>query len=215
MAPVKWPSLVIFRVRVRTPVFGPNPVRKALGPPVRCHRPNLVERVFLRNRPKFLRFGNNFGSLGRYLCPRTGLQSAKVPDQRLTFGGPVGASPYNVNLGRLQTWSPSSCFCIAARRWPLPFSSRAFSINYCDDERRESSIRVHIGAREKAPLSPLEMQIPASSLIAGVQPGRKCKESIVTKEGMIPYKDWVGAVDRPIDRLIDEMTNWPTDRLID
>lgn len=79
-------------------------------------------------------------------------------------------------------------FCIGGLTLAVALLFPSFLYHYCEDDRRDSSFKVLLG-EEKPPASPLEMQIPASSLIAGVQPERKSKEAIVTKEGMVPYSE--------------------------
>lgn len=155
-----------------------------LGRPRRRRCTSIWWKVFVWIGANFLIFGI-IGVLVGYLVPQKPIFIGKVADH--VYLEDRSALAYNFNLDVCKLVG-LILFCIGGITLAIALLFPSFLYHYCDDDRRETSIKVHIGG-EKPPLSPLEMQIPASSLIAGVQPGRKSKESVMTKEGMIPYKD--------------------------
>ncbi|KAK2154515.1 hypothetical protein LSH36_266g00002 [Paralvinella palmiformis] len=155
-----------------------------LGRPRRRRCASIWWKVFVWIGANFLVFGI-IGVLVGYLVPQKPIFVGKVADH--VYLEDRSALAYNFNLDVCKLVG-LILFCIGGMTLAIALLFPSFLYHYCDDERREASIKVNLGG-EKPPLSPLEMQIPASSLIAGVQPGRKGKESILTKEGMIPYKD--------------------------
>jgi hypothetical protein len=80
-------------------------------------------------------------------------------------------------------------FCIGGLTLAAALLFPSFLYHYCEDdrERKEESIRIHVG--DEKVKSPVEMAVPTSSMVTEVQPSRKNLESVVTREGMVPMDD--------------------------
>lgn len=80
-------------------------------------------------------------------------------------------------------------FCLGGVTLAMALLFPSFLSHYCDEDGKDDSIRVTIGNEEKLPLSPIEMTIPATPKIKNIQPDRSGTESVVTKDGMVRFKD--------------------------
>jgi hypothetical protein len=141
-------------------------------------------KVFVWIGANFLIFGI-IGVLVGYLVPQKPIFIGKLTDHVYLEDRTALAYNYNLDVCKLVGLI---LFCIGGLTLAVALLFPSFLYHYCEDDRKDSAFKVKLGG-EMSATSPLEMQIPASSLIAGVQPERRVKEAIITKEGMLPYKD--------------------------
>ncbi|KAL3869979.1 hypothetical protein ACJMK2_042598 [Sinanodonta woodiana] len=80
-------------------------------------------------------------------------------------------------------------FCVGGMTLAMALLFPSFLNSYCDEDVADDTFKVRLGEEEKPPLSPVEMTIPATSKVKGVQPTRTTPESIATGEGVVEYKD--------------------------
>ena len=134
----------------------------------------------------FLIFGI-IGVLVGYLVPPRPVIVGKI-NERLTIVDRK-ADVFNFNLDVCKLVG-LILFCIGGLTLTVALLFPSFLYQYCDDEnRRDSSFRVRMAEDDDTPRSPLEMSIPACSMLSNVQPERKADESIVTQEGMVSIKE--------------------------
>ena len=143
-------------------------------------------KVFVWIGANFLVFGI-IGILVGYLLPQKPILIGKVVGTDNVYLEDQSALSYNYNL-EICKLVGLILFCIGGLTLAVALLFPSFLYHYCEDDRKDSAFKVKLGT-DNSMKSPLEMQIPASSLIAGVQPERKDKESTVTKDVLFPYRD--------------------------
>lgn len=79
-------------------------------------------------------------------------------------------------------------FCLGGVTLAMALIFPSFMTNYCDDDVTEDPIKITVKDEEKMPLSPMEMTIPATSNVKGVQPLRKVAEAIVEQDKEVLVK---------------------------
>lgn len=159
-------------------------------------------KVFVWIGANFLVFGI-IGVLVGYLVPQRSIfkDDLKLADDVKVLDR--GAIEFNYTLYVFKLVG-LVLFCIGGLTLAVALLFPSFLYHYCevydDRERRGESDPIRVSApggsggggseeEEKPPLSPLEMQVPTSSHITGIQPDRKPQESIVTQEGMYKYTE--------------------------
>ena len=90
-------------------------------------------------------------------------------------------------------------FCVGGVTLTLALLFPSVSFHCMDDDRRgydaaDASFRVMSDAapgpgEEKPPTSPLDDSIPTTGKVSNVQPDRRLDEAVVTRHGVVPYKD--------------------------
>lgn len=151
----------------------------------RHHCTSIWWKVFVWIGANFLVFGV-IGVLVGYLVPQRPIIVGAIGDNIKIMD--KQAIPYNFNLDICKLVG-LILFCIGGLTLTVALLFPSFFYHYCDDDRRDGAFRVSVDAMEKAPLSPTDRNIPASSKLTNVQPERKNQEAIVTQEGMMPYQE--------------------------
>ena len=145
-------------------------------------------KVFVWIGANFLIFGI-LGVLIGYLVPQkpiiigSAAQNVDIVDRQ--------AIAFNFNLDVCKLVG-LILFCIGGMTLTVALLFPSFLYRYFEDDRYASEgfrVRVSNEYHDEPPLSPVEKSVPVSSLVKSVQPDRKEEESIVTKEGMVPYQD--------------------------
>jgi len=154
-----------------------------LGGPRRRRCTSVWWKVFVWIGANFLLFGV-IGVLVGYLVPQKPIFIGKLTDH--VYLEDRSALAYNFHLDVCKLVG-LILFCIGGLTLAVALLFPSFLYQYCEDDRKDVSFKVNMS--DKPVRSPLEMQIPTSTLISGVQPMRKQKEAILTKEGMLPYSD--------------------------
>lgn len=140
-------------------------------------------KVFVWIGANFLIFGI-IGVLVGYLVPQRPIFSSLTNNVEVVDNEAV-AFNFNLDVCKLVGLI---LFCIGGLTLAAALLFPSFLYQYCDEDRREDSFKIHIGETE--PLkSPVEMLVPAYSKVTEVQPHRKNNESVATKEGMVTYED--------------------------
>ncbi len=144
-------------------------------------------KVFVWIGANFLIFGI-VGVLVGYLVPHRQVFLEKVEKNVAKVDPSAEEFNYKLDVCKL---IGLILFCVGGLTLAVALLFPSFLYHYCDPyeerERRDDAFKVRVG--EKTPRSPLEMQVPASTQITGIQPGRKEQESVVTKEGMFKYTE--------------------------
>lgn len=141
-------------------------------------------KVFVWIGANFLVFGI-IGVLVGYLVPQRPIIVEATEDNIEIVDRQAIAFNFNLDVCKLVGLI---LFCIGGLTLTVALLFPSFLYQYCDDDRRDTAIRVRLG--EEQPLkSPLEMTVPATSKLSSVQPERRAEEAIVTQEGMIAIKD--------------------------
>lgn len=79
-------------------------------------------------------------------------------------------------------------FCVGGILLAVALMFPTFMSNMCSDDIGEEAIRIQSG-EEKPPLSPIEMTIPATSKVKGVQPPFSSKQKIHFQEDSVKFKE--------------------------
>lgn len=144
-------------------------------------------KIFVWIGANFLIFGI-IGVLVGYLVPEREVFVAAMDNMDVIDKDAVS---YNSNLYVFKLVG-LILFCIGGLTLTVALLFPSFLYQYFDDEKREKSFKVKASGGDEVnhpPGSPLEKNIPVSGVVTNVQPERKGTEAIVTKEGMVPYKD--------------------------
>ena len=159
---------------------GPYPRRR------RCT--SIWWKVFVWIGANLLVFGI-LGVLIGYLVPQKSVIIGSLSENQSVIDHEAIAYNFNLDVCKLVGLV---LFCMGGLTLTLALLSPSFMYSYFDDDRyppEAFKVKVCPEYTDEPPLSPTEKNIPASSLVKNVQPDRKSEESIVTKEGMMPYHD--------------------------
>ncbi|ELU10373.1 hypothetical protein CAPTEDRAFT_183585 [Capitella teleta] len=141
-------------------------------------------KVFVWIGANFLIFGI-IGVLVGYLVPQRPIFAGAYDNNLEILDNQAIAFNFNLDVCKLVGLI---LFCIGGLTLAAALLFPSFLYHYCEDDRKEDSIRIHVG--EKDPLkSPVEMVVPTCSTVTEVQPVRKNLESVVTREGMVPLEE--------------------------
>lgn len=142
-------------------------------------------KVFVWIGANFLVFGT-VGVLVGYLVPPRPIIIASTENLDLKDNN---AEVYNFKLDVCKLVG-LALFCMGGVTLTLALLFPILMHQYCDDDRSERPFQVRINTTESTlPTSPLENRIPATPQLASVQPGRNNEEAIITKDGMVPFKE--------------------------
>lgn len=152
----------------------------------RRHCTSIWWKVFVWIGANFLIFGI-IGVLVGYLVPQKPIIVGSIGQNIELINREAFAYNFNLDVCKLVGLV---LFCVGGLTLTVALLFPSFLYNYCDDERRDGAFRVSmLDPEEKPPNSPVEMTVPATAQITGVQPERKQQEAIVTQEGMLPFKE--------------------------
>ena len=136
----------------------------------------------------FLVFGI-LGVLVGYLVPQKDIIVGSVDDHMDIIDRQAIRFNFNLDVCKLVGLV---LFCIGGLTLTVALLSPTFLNSYFEEDRYPTEafrVRVSNEYMDEPPLSPTEKNIPASAMVKNVQPERKGDESIITKEGMLPYHD--------------------------
>ena len=142
-------------------------------------------KIFVWIGVNFLIFGI-IGVLVGYLVPEREIILGSVSDNEDIFDKSALSYNFNLNVCKLVGLI---LFCIGGLTLTVALLFPSFLYQYIDESRRDGSFKVKVRGETDVPSSPLEKNIPISGMVTNVQPERKANESILTKEGMVPYHD--------------------------
>lgn len=149
-------------------------------------------KIFVWIGANFLVFGI-IGVLVGYLVQEKDILVATVDKNIGVIDKEAITYNFNLNVCKLVGLI---LFCIGGLTLTVALLFPSFLYQYFDEDRKgEGSFKVNAGNAGivsyggHPPSSPLEKNIPVSGVVASVQPERKSNEAILTKEGMVPYKD--------------------------
>jgi hypothetical protein len=158
--------------------------RYLLNPNPRRRCTSIWWKVFVWIGANFLVFGI-IGVLVGYLVPQRPIIVGSLADNIELIDKEAISFNFNLDVCKLVGLI---LFCIGGLTLTVALLFPSFLYQYCDDERRNDAFKVRVGDDSPPLKSPVEMTLPATTKISNVQPDRK-NESIVTQEGMIPFKD--------------------------
>lgn len=160
-------------------LLGTNPRRR------RC--PPIWWKVFMWIGVNLLVFGI-IGILVGYLVPEKPITFTKVDETKGKGVLDHGAMAFNTTLDVCKMVG-LILFCVGGVTLAMALLFPSFLTSYCEDDQTDDNFKVPLQGQDEPPLSPVEMSIPKTSQVKSVQPLRTLPESVVTKEGMVKYKD--------------------------
>ena len=153
----------------------------------RRHCTSIWWKVFVWIGANFLIFGI-IGVLVGYLVPQKPLVVGSIGNNIELINRQALSYNFNLDVCKLVGLV---LFCVGGLTLTVALLFPSFLYNYCEDERRDGAFRVSLlDPEDKPPTSSVEMTVPATAQITGIQPERKMQEAIVTQEGMLPFKEW-------------------------
>lgn len=164
----------------------PNPRRR------RC--PPIWWKIFMWVGVNLLLFGVVGILVGYLVPPKTEIVGENKPAGEWYID--TSAKSYNTTLDMCKLIG-LVLICIGGITLAMSLLFPSFFSHYCEDDA-DDVLKVplrpgggdDIEAGGKAPLSPIEMTIPATSKVKGVQPARKLPESSTpSATGAVAYKD--------------------------
>ncbi|XP_050402177.1 neurensin-1 [Patella vulgata] len=153
--------------------------------PKRRRCPPIWWKIFLWVGVNLLLFGV-IGILVGYLVPPKNHLEKIDEDNDIAYVD-RNAEAYNTTLDMCKLIG-LILFCVGGMTLALSLLFPSFFSQYCEDDPRDEAIKVPLRDGEKPPLSPIEMSVPVSAKLKGVQPTRKSPEAHMTKTGTIPVK---------------------------
>ncbi|XP_074643258.1 neurensin-1-like [Tubulanus polymorphus] len=159
------------------PFLNPRPRR------ARCR--SIWWKIFVWIGANLLVFGI-LGILISYLLPRRPTEMLKGDKYEVLD---TSAIRFNHNLDLCKLVS-LIVFCVGGLTLIISLLFPSLLYHYCDESsKKDDGFKVGLLNEEPAPMSPIEMTVPATSKLQNVQPQRKSEEAIITQEGTVNFKD--------------------------